>query len=86
VSSGATGQRRYSIMNLTVAQIEAISASLGLPSTRWDEAEPLTVMASIYAAVEGLDLAEVKKLTAAELTAKVSIEDEDEPDPTPPSG
>jgi hypothetical protein len=72
-------------MGLTVAQVESVSAEIGLPSNRWDEADPITLMVNIYAAAEGITLDEAKKLTVARLTELVAIDDDEESDPTQPS-
>jgi hypothetical protein len=75
-------------MGLTISQVEMISKELGLPSARWDEADSWVVMALIYAAVEGLPVAEVKALSVGELSRRmvdVGMGDESV-DPTSASG
>jgi hypothetical protein len=84
VTEEATGgPARYSLMGLTIAQVEAVSKAVGLPSARWGEADQWVVMGAVYAVVEGLPIDEVKAMTVGELAMLMAGEDEeDESDPT----
>jgi hypothetical protein len=74
-------------MGLTIAQVEAISAEVGLPSSRWGEADHWSVMAVVYAVVEDIPVAEAKAMTVAQLSSRMYLmEDEESADPTQASG
>lgn len=76
-------------MGLTIAQVEAISREVGLPSSRWGEADHWSVMAVLYAVVEDIPVEQAKAMTVAQLGAAMSFAEEDDTesaDPTQASG
>jgi hypothetical protein len=74
-----------SLMDLTVAQTEAIELDLGLPVNRWKEAPSLArLLAKVAAAATGEDEEKFRAMKLGQLTDLVTLEDGD-PNPTPPS-
>jgi hypothetical protein len=89
MTEGTARRGRYSLMALTVAQVEAVSKEVGLPSSRWDEADSWVVMACIYAVVEAVPFKDAKALTIRQLVDRMTIDggyDEPEEDPQTASG
>jgi hypothetical protein len=84
VTEEATGgSARYSLMSLSIGQVEEVSRAVGLPSSRWDEADNWVVLAAVYAVVEGKPFEDVKTMTVAELgMAMADDAEDDESDPT----
>ncbi len=77
---------RVSIMDLTVAQVEAIEGDVGLPIDKWGSAPSKAgLYVAVLSAATGEDPATYRKMTMRQLIEAVSL-DEAEPDPTPPSG
>lgn len=85
MTEASTAAGRYSLMGLTIGQVEKVSQELGLPSSRWDEADTWLVMGLIYATVEGIPVADMKNMSVAELSAAMAGT-EDVEDPTQASG
>lgn len=79
-------QRSVSILDMPVAQVEAIERELGLPVNRWSEAPSLAMLyVAIIAAVEGKPRSEYQALSLRQLSELVSLGGDSDPDPSPPS-
>lgn len=75
------GRRRFSVLDLTVAQGAAIEVELGVPMQRWDDAPLLKLAPMILAAMQGGDVADYQSMTVRELSDLVSLDGSDDGSP-----
>ena len=69
---------KVSVLDLTVAQTEALELELGKPIDEWGSLPSRAqLFRRIYMAVTGTDEATVGAMTMRELTDAVSVDDED---------
>lgn len=69
---------RYSVLDLTVAQVAKIEDALGIPLSRWGHDAPIGRLAPmVVAEFEGKKPADYADLTVRELADLVSIDGDD---------
>ena len=75
-----TTKKPLSILDLTVAQTEKVEEEMGLPMSKWGEANSLArLITSVLAAVEGKERSEYAHLTMRELIALVDLKGDEDP-------
>lgn len=73
---------KVSILDLTVAQVEAIETAIGVPMSKWAEAPSQAALyAQVLAAATGEDVETLRARSMRDLLDMVSLDASDDPNP-----